>query len=287
MTDLTSVCVRHVAMLTKFLVTIHLLCVANGKSIPAPHTASEMTLLDKINKERCVFPPANLQLPDKCSELSLSSQVSYDINNIEFYLCVALLDSTERLCHLTKGNLVFGKRVSNALNDSLQTMMTGGDDTLCKEMNIIDVDAKYEKAKLIYSKMKKHYCTSICIGVEESETAQREPICKSIQFAHQQIHAATELQNELNNQGNFLEAIPANFKCLLNQSAIIFPGRSFKEREEIPAEKAEAPKTSEDNPKSPVPDKSPAPAAPQTSQRVNVQSIPDESRTASNTDAGE
>ncbi|XP_034250460.1 trans-Golgi network integral membrane protein 1-like [Thrips palmi] len=276
MTDLTSGYVRHVAMLTKLLIGIYLLSVVNGKSVSLPQTASESTVVEKIIKERCkfsssagslTFPPANLQIPDKCSKLSLSSQQAPDdlSSNIDYFLCVALLDSTERLCHITKGNLDFAKRVSEALTDSLQSMMTDdGDDTFCKEMNIIDPDAKYPPAKVLYDRIrqKQSYCAAICVGMGDKETAQREPICKSIQFAHQQIHAAIELQTNFNNQGGLI-----------------------KEREENPVD-TKAVRTPGSNLKQPVLDESQAPVVSQTSQRANAQGTPDESRMASNTDAG-
>lgn len=253
---------RHVAMLTTFLVVMYLLSVVNGKSVHVPQQDSELSLRDKINKERCMFPPANLQIPDKCSELSLSSQVPNDLhdnNNIEFYLCVALLDSTDRLCHITKGNVDFGKRVSSALNDSLQSMIASSDD-FCREMNIIDPDAKYPQAKFMYSQMVK-YCPSICVGLGPSETAQREPICKSIQFAHQQIHTAAKLQNELNKQDQVFN----------------------KEREENSMD-MNAAKAPGNNPQPLAQEKSVPPAVSQISQRASVQGIPGESRTSSNID---
>ncbi|XP_052121900.1 trans-Golgi network integral membrane protein 2 isoform X2 [Frankliniella occidentalis] len=186
MTDVTSqqLCFRHIFILTNFLVCLLLFRSALGAPVSDP------SLTELIKSQKCVFPPANINIPLKCSNWTLNSQV----DNIEFDLCAALLDSTNRLCHLVTRDKKFGERVTNALNNE------GLPSLVCEEMNLLDPNTTMVQAKKFYKKMKPKYCSSICCGVDEVETSVREPVCRSIQFAHQQIRTAIALQKSLNLQ---------------------------------------------------------------------------------------
>ena len=161
--------------------------------------APGQTLLKEIQLHSCVF-PVNLKFLPKCSAFTLSSNISdlHKQENVEFYLCIALLDSTTRLCPLVTKNKDFGIRVKKALNESMPTIMSS-DDRFCNEMTL-DPNTTLDQAKFIYNKLRPPHCLSICIGLDDNDAALRVPVCKSIQFAHQQIKVARDLQQQLNKQ---------------------------------------------------------------------------------------
>lgn len=186
-------------MISKFSVYLYLFTFVSG----APPNLKETSLREEIRNVSCVFPPANLTYPSKCSEWTRST-TEFDVEDlskpgaVEFFLCTALVDSTKRLCHLVTKNSDFRERVDLALRDSISTeMFTNSNGRLCTEMHI-DPNTTMDQAKSIYYKLKPPHCSAICVGLDEKDRNLREPLCKSIQFAHQQIFAARELQQHLN-----------------------------------------------------------------------------------------
>lgn len=201
MPKMTYLTLWHVTMLTKFLVCISLCTYVRG----APTSSQEPSLLERINQSSCaVFPPPKINLPPKCSSLTLLSDVTKDLyseGSVEYFLCAGLLDSTNRLCHLAKVNGMFGERVKSQFNDSLPNIMKFGDNAFCSETDVLDPKTNMTQAKFLYESLSPLSCATICFGLNK-DIPIRAPMCKLILFAHHQIRAAQELQQKLNAQNS-------------------------------------------------------------------------------------